>query len=191
MGDLTPSDAPTPRDIARALAAQVHPDATPRDVVVHFTLRRLAAPRYDHRSSGGPANGIAQSLHSHLYGLPDDPGPVPTALDELLQSLTTARDGDQQHAVLVQLAEQLRNAAEILEWARNNALWRQLPATTWGFLRAATDSTRELADGLDGIRPASNSQPAAPVTRSQHSHLAPGPRTVAPALPAPPAGHRR
>ncbi|MFD9224858.1 hypothetical protein ACFWDI_33780 [Streptomyces sp. NPDC060064] len=41
---------------------------------------------------------------------------MPTALDQLLQTVTTARDGDQQHAVLAQLAEQLRNAAEILEW---------------------------------------------------------------------------
>ncbi|QPP05194.1 hypothetical protein G4Z16_00985 [Streptomyces bathyalis] len=190
MGDLTPSDTPTPHDIARALAAQVHPDATPRDVVVHFTLRRLAAPRYDHRSSGGPASVIAQSLHSHLYGLPDDPGPVPTALDELLQTLTTARHGDQQHAVLVQLAEQLRNAAEILEWARNNAHWRQLPAPTWEWLRAATDSTRELADGLDDIRTAFRSQPTAPVSHQQHTHPAPGPSAVAPAKPTPPAGGR-
>ncbi|MFD3563546.1 hypothetical protein ACFWVU_28325 [Streptomyces sp. NPDC058686] len=141
----------------------MHPDATPRDVVVHFTLRRLAAPRYDHRSSGGPATGIAQSLHARLYGLPDDPGPVPTALDELLQSLTTARDGDQQPAVLAQLAEQLRNAAEILEWARDNAHWRQLPAPTWEWLRTATDAARDLAAGLDDVRPAFTA-PRAPST---------------------------
>jgi hypothetical protein len=188
LGDLTPSDTPTPHDIARALAAQVHPDAPPRDVVVRFTLRRLAAARYDHRSSGGPANGIAQSLHSHLYGLPDDPGRVPTALDELLQSLTTAHDGDQQHAVLVQLAEQLRNAAEILEWARNNARWRQLPAPAWEWLCAATDSTRELADGLDAIRGAFSSRPATPVAHRQHAHPAPGRHATRP-LP-PPAGGR-
>ncbi|AKA08989.1 hypothetical protein SAZ_32675 [Streptomyces noursei ZPM] len=132
-------------------------------MVVHFTLRRLAAPRYDHRSSGGPANGIAQSLHARLYGLPDDPSPVPTALDELLQSLATARDGDQQHAVLSQLAEQLRNAAEILQWARNNAHWRQLPAPTWEWLRTATDTARDLADGLDEVGPAFAS-PRAPAT---------------------------
>ncbi|MFD7017480.1 hypothetical protein [Streptomyces sp. NPDC059928] len=90
---------------------------------------------------------------------------MPAALDELLQSLATARDPDQQHAVLAQLAEQLRNAAEILQWARDNAHWRQLPAPTWEWLRTATDAARGLADGLDEVGPAFAS-PRAPATAS-------------------------
>jgi len=119
--------------------------------------------------------GIARPLHARLYGLPHDPAPpVPAALDELLQTLTTARDPNQQHAVLAQLAEQLRNAAEILEWARDNAHWRQLPAPTWEWLRTATDAARDLAAGLDEVRPAF-AAPRAPSTTP---------------APPPPAGHR-
>ncbi|WP_327352871.1 hypothetical protein [Streptomyces sp. NBC_01304] len=161
------------------MAAQVHPNATPRDVVVHFTLRRLAAPRYDHRSSGGPANGIAQSLHARLYGLPDDPDPAPNALDELLQYVASKRDADQQNAVLAQLSEQLRNAAEILEWARDNAHWRKLPTPTWEWLRTATDTARDLADGLDEVAPAfaSPRAPAAtPALPAPAAQRAPAPR---------------
>lgn len=95
---------------------------------------------------------------------------MPAALDELLQSVTTARDGDQQHAVLAQLAEQLHNAAEILEWARNNAHWRQLPIPTWEWLCAATDTARDLAAGLDEVGPA---------------FASPRPPAAAPAPPAP------
>ncbi|MGI5457509.1 hypothetical protein ACQEWB_30955 [Streptomyces sp. CA-249302] len=118
--------------------------------------------------------GIARPLHARLYGLPHDPAPVPAALDELLQTLMTARDPNQQHAVLAQLAEQLRNAAEILEWARDNAHWRQLPAPTWEWLRTATDAARDLAAGLDEVRPAF-AAPRAPSTTP---------------APPPPAGHR-
>ncbi|MFD9817509.1 hypothetical protein [Streptomyces violascens] len=56
--------------------------------------------------------------------------------------------------MLLQLAEQLRNAAEILEWARNHAHWRQLPTPAREWLRTATDTTRQLADGLDEVGPA-------------------------------------
>ncbi|MER7653724.1 MULTISPECIES: hypothetical protein [Streptomyces] len=119
---------------------------------------------------------MARSLHARLYGLPTAPSPLPTALDELLQVLGTARDGDQKQAVLVQLADQLRNAAEILEWARDNA--RQLPAPIWEWLRDATDTTRHLADGLDSVRPsfAAPQAPAAPLPPP-----APAPPHAAPA----------
>ncbi|WP_159391529.1 hypothetical protein [Streptomyces rimosus] len=119
---------------------------------------------------------MARSLHARLYGLPTAPSPLPTALDELLQVLGTARDGDQKQAVLVQLADQLRNAAEILEWARDNA--RQLPAPIWEWLRDATDTTRHLADGLDSVRPsfAAPRPPAAPLPPP-----APAPPHAAPA----------
>ncbi|MEU6966088.1 hypothetical protein [Streptomyces chrestomyceticus] len=148
---MSTDDAPTPHDIALALAAQIHPDAAPRDVVASFNVRRLADPRFRHRGSGGPVTVVARSLHARLYGLPTAPSPLPTALGELLQALGTVRDGEQRQAVLAQLAEQLRNAAEILEWARDNA--RQLPAPVWEWLRDATDTTRHLADGLDSVRP--------------------------------------
>ncbi|MER7026218.1 MULTISPECIES: hypothetical protein [Streptomyces] len=92
-------------------------------------------------------------MHAALFGLPEDRPPLPTALDELLQATYTARDGDQQQAVLDQLSDQLRNAAEILEWARNHANWRSLPPDTWEWLRDATDTARLLADGLDSISP--------------------------------------
>ncbi|WP_188278867.1 hypothetical protein [Streptomyces sp. CBMA152] len=61
--------------------------------------------------------------------------------------------------MLAQLAEQLRNAAEILEWARNHAHWQQLPAPAWEWLRSATDTARHLADGLDEISPAFTTPP--------------------------------
>ena len=101
---------------------------------------------------------------------------MPTALDELLQPLTTARDGDQQRAVLAQLAEQLRNAAEILEWARNNAHWRQLPAATWEWLRTATAAARDLAAGLDDVCPvfaAHRAPSTAPPAPAAHRTSAP------------------
>ncbi|MFE5162936.1 hypothetical protein ACFRNT_31415 [Streptomyces sp. NPDC056697] len=178
MGDLTPTDAPTPHDIALALAAEIHPDAPPRDVVASFSLRRQAGPRFGYRTCGGPVQGLAQSLHARLYGLPTDPGPLPSALDELLQAVDTARDGDQQQAVLVQLAEQLRNAAEILEWARDHAHWRQLPDPAWEWLRAATDTARHLADGLDDVSPdfaspqAGTATPPPPAPTTPRAHRA-------------------
>ena len=110
---------------------------------------------------------------------------MPTSLDELLQWVTTTRDGDQQNAVLAQFAEQLRNAAEILERARNHAHWRQLPEPTWEWLRAATDSTRELADGLDDIHPAFRNRPSP--SAEPKSHVA----APAPASPASAAERHR
>ncbi len=133
-------------------------------MITSFSARRLADPRFRYRGSGGPVTVVARSLHAHLYGLPTAPPPLPTALDELLQALGTVRDGDQRQAVLAQLAEQLRNAAEILEWARDNARWRQLPGTAWEWLRDATDTTRHLADGLDNVSPAFAASPQAPAT---------------------------
>ncbi|MEU7189443.1 hypothetical protein [Streptomyces sp. NPDC045369] len=84
-------------------------------MVASFSVRRQADPRFRHRGPGGPVTVVALSLHARLYGLPDAPSPLPTALDELLQALGTVSTGDEQQAVLAQLAEQLRNAAQILE----------------------------------------------------------------------------
>ncbi|MFJ9327330.1 hypothetical protein ACIRPN_17840 [Streptomyces sp. NPDC101230] len=128
-------------DFARVLADQI-PGAAPRDVSVHFTVRRQAAAQHGYRSRGGPVTVYAQALHAQLYGLPTDEEPLPVALDALLQAAHTADGPEQQGAVLQQLAEQLRNAAEILEWARNHAHWRQLPVPTWEWLRDATETVR-------------------------------------------------
>ncbi|MFE6160000.1 hypothetical protein ACFQ7F_13930 [Streptomyces sp. NPDC056486] len=78
MGNTTPSDTPTAHDLAQALADQIRPGAAPRDVTVHFGVRRLAAAQYDHRSRGGPVTTYAQALHAALYGLPtrDEPPPA-------------------------------------------------------------------------------------------------------------------
>ncbi|SEO73383.1 hypothetical protein [Actinacidiphila rubida] len=145
-------------DVARALADQI-PGAAPRDVTVTFAVRRQAAAQHHYRSRGGPVTVYAQALHAQLYGLPTDDQPLPAALDALLQAAHTTDDPEQQSAILQQLTEQLRNAAEILQWARNHAHWRQLPSPAWEWLRDATDQMRALADGLDTVRPAFTAEP--------------------------------
>ncbi|MFJ4973221.1 hypothetical protein [Streptomyces sp. NPDC088755] len=75
-------------DFARVLADQI-PGAAPRDVSVHFTVRRQAAAQHGYRSRGGPVTVYAQALHAQLYGLPTDEAPLPAALDALLQAAHT------------------------------------------------------------------------------------------------------
>lgn len=176
-------------DFARVLADQI-PGAAPRDVTVHFAVRRQAATQHGHRARGGPVTVYAQALHSQLYGLPTDKAPLPAALDALLQTAHTTDGPEQQAAILRQLAEQLRNAAEILEWARDHAHWRQLPGPTWEWLRDATDRTRDLADGLDTVHPAFT---AAPPERAAPPQPVPHPATAhaAAATPAPSAARCR
>ncbi|MEU4030532.1 hypothetical protein [Streptomyces anulatus] len=172
-------------DFARVLAAQI-PGAVPRDVTVHFAVRRRAEARHGRRGRGGPVTVYAQALHSQLYGLPVDEGPLPTALDALLQAAHTADSLDQLGAILEQLAEQLRNAAEILEWARDHAHWRRLPDSTWEWLRDATDRTRDLGEGLDTVRSAFAAEPPQPqpVPRPAATH-------TAAATPVPSTGRHR
>ncbi|WP_043267052.1 hypothetical protein [Streptomyces sp. CT34] len=164
MEVATTTDALTPHDLARALAAEIDPDVPTRDVIASFRLRPQAGPQFGYKSCGGPVQALAQSLHARLYGLPTDPDPLPTALDELLQATRTAQDNEQQAAVLVQLAEQLRNAAEIIKWAQYNAHWRQLPAPVFDKLKAATTTVRHLADGLEQTSPAFAARPAPATT---------------------------
>ncbi|MCC2276237.1 hypothetical protein LKL35_12555 [Streptomyces sp. ET3-23] len=57
-------------------------------------VRPQAGPLFGHRSSGGPVQAIAQSLHAQLYGLPTAPDTLPIALDELLQATRSAHTGD-------------------------------------------------------------------------------------------------
>ncbi|MGQ4435315.1 MULTISPECIES: hypothetical protein [unclassified Streptomyces] len=176
-------------DFARALADQI-PGAAPRDVTVNFAVRRQAAAQHNYRSRGGPVTVYAQALHAQLYGLPLDDEPLPTDLGALLQAAHTTGDPEQQAAVLQQLAEQLRNAAEILEWARNHAHWRQLPNAAWEWLRDATDRTRDLADGLDSVHPAfaDDPPPRTPPPESTAPRAKPG--TVGPP-PTSPTSRRR
>lgn len=94
--------------------------------------------------------------------------------------MTTEHDADQQQAVLAQLAEQLRNAAEVLEWARNNAHWRQLPTPTWEWLRDATATTRGLAAGLAEASHAFTSPPRPPAATAPAPPAPAAPRTPAP-----------
>jgi hypothetical protein len=175
-------------DVARALADQI-PGAAPRDVTVHFTLRRQAAAQHHYRSCGGPVTVHAGALHAHLYGLPTDDQPLPTALDALLQAAHTTGDPEQQSAILQQLTEQPRNAAEILQWARNHAHWRQLPDSTWDWLRDATTQMGVLADGLDTVRPAFAAEPPAHVSPPQQTRQLADHKAVA-ATPAPPGSRR-
>ncbi|MFF8958608.1 hypothetical protein [Streptomyces sp. NPDC014894] len=149
-------------------------------MIARFSVRPRAGPELGSDSSTSPVGGLAQSLHARLYGLPTAPGPLPAALDELLQSTYTATETDQQAAVLAQLAEQLHNAAQILQWARNNAHWRQMPGA-WEWLRDATTSTRQLADGLGTVsaafaaRSAPTTAPATPPVPPPHGAARPAP----------------
>ncbi|MFF0448008.1 hypothetical protein ACFYT4_16635 [Streptomyces sp. NPDC004609] len=152
-------------------------------MIARFSVRHQAAAEFGHRSSSGPVGVLAQSLHARLYGLPADPGPLPTALDELLQSTYTATETEQQAAVLVHLAEQLHNAAQILEWARDNAHWRRLPGA-WEWLREATTSTRQIADGLATVSTAFTTGPAPTVPATPPTPPPLGSSRPAPRVPA-------
>jgi hypothetical protein len=131
----------------------------------------------------------AQALHAQLYGLPTDDEPVPAALDALLQAAHTTDDPEQQSAILRQLTEQLRNAAEILQWARNHAHWRQLPHPAWEWLRDATAQMRVLADGLDTVQAAFTAKPPAHPAPPQPARQLAEQKAVA-AASAPSAGRR-
>ncbi|MFI0711351.1 hypothetical protein ACH4SK_11955 [Streptomyces inhibens] len=180
----TPSDTPTAHDLACALADQI-PGAAPRDVIVSFSVRRQAAADFGHRSRGGPVTVFAQALHADLFGLPTDDEPLPTALDALLQATHTATAPEQQTAILRQVAEQLRNATEIIQRYQYRAQWDRLPDDVAEQLRDAHDQAQQVAQNLDLVAPAFSRHPAAPVTPGRQ-HIA-GP----PALPTPPAGRRR
>ncbi|WP_239472027.1 hypothetical protein [Streptomyces sp. NEAU-S7GS2] len=134
---------------------------------------------------------FAQALHAHLFGLPADEAPLPTALDALLQATHTATAPEQQTAILQQLAEQLRNAIEIIQRYQYRAQWDRLPADVAERLRAAHDQALQVAQTLDFVSPAFSSPPAAPVPpgpQPRHTH---GPSAGTPAPPTPPAGRRR
>ncbi|MEU9590849.1 hypothetical protein AB0D84_14125 [Streptomyces sp. NPDC048193] len=156
-------------------------------MTVSFSVRRQAAAKYDHGSCGGPVTEFAQALHARLYGLPTDDDALPTALDALLQATHTATAPEQQTAILQQLAEQLRNATEIIQRYQYQAQWDRLPDSVAEQLREAHDQAQQVTKILDAVAPAFSSQPAAPVppaAQPRHTASPPAPTT-------PPAGRRR
>ncbi|MGW0767818.1 hypothetical protein [Streptomyces sp. NPDC002676] len=156
-------------------------------MAVSFSVRRQAAAKYDHGSCGGPVTVFAQALHARLYGLPTDDDPLPTALDALLQATHTATAPEQQTAILQQLAEQLRNATEIIQRYQYQAQWDRLPDSVAEQLRDAHDQAEQVTKTLDAVAPAFSSQPAAavpPAAQPRHTASPPAPTT-------PPAGRRR
>ncbi|AUH40540.1 hypothetical protein [Streptomyces sp. CMB-StM0423] len=170
--------------MARALADQIRPGAAPRDVTVSFGVRRQAAAEYHHRSRGGPVTVFAQALHAALYGLPVDDDPLPTALDELLQATHTATSPEQRTAVLRRLADQLGNAAEIIQRYQYQAQADRLPDDIATQLSDACSQAQRIAEILDRAAPEFSSPPATQVSPGPQSRHAAGP-------PATPPGHRR
>ncbi|NYV73250.1 hypothetical protein [Streptomyces sp. UH6] len=124
---------------------------------------------------------FAQALHAELFGLPADDAPLPTALDALLQATHTAGP-EQQTAILHQLAEQLRNGAEIIQRYQYRAQWDRLPADVAEGLRTAHDQAEQIAAALDLAAPAFNRPPAQPpVPQASHAETAhPAPPTSPP-----------
>ncbi|MFI1023358.1 hypothetical protein [Streptomyces olivaceus] len=180
----TSSDIPTAHDLALALASLLRPGAAPRDVAISLHARRQAAAQYDHTSVSGPVTGYAQALHAALYGLPEDNAPLPAALDALLQATHTAKKPEQKTAILRQLADQLRNAADILQLYQHRAQWDRLPEDVATHLRTAHDQAQQIATALDRVAPAFSSTPSTTPTSL--------PQTVQPAVPpVPPARQRR
>ncbi|MFE5647562.1 hypothetical protein ACFQ8Q_00365 [Streptomyces cyaneofuscatus] len=193
MGVATFSDTPTAHDLARALADQLRLGAAPRDVTVHFGVRRLAAAQYDYRSRGGPVTAYAQALHAALYGLPTDTEPPPTALDALLQATHTATAPEQQTAVLRQVAEQLRNAAEILQRYQYRAQWDRFPDDVAEQLADAHGRAQQIAEALDRMAPAFSDRPAkgsAPGLRAARGRSSAAPASSSPSRPERPAASR-
>ncbi len=154
-----------------------------------FGVRRAAAATYNHRSCGGPVPVLAQALHAQLFGLPTDDEPLPTALDALLQATYAARAPEQQTAVLRQLAEQVRNGAEIMKRYQYLAQWDRLPGDVAGKLRDARVQALRIAETLDLVAPAlstTDPAPSGPQPRPAHR-----PSAGAPPSPAPAAGGTR
>ncbi|MFE4613246.1 hypothetical protein [Streptomyces niveus] len=149
-------------------------------MTVSFSARNQAPIEYRHRGRGGPVTGVAQELHAHLFGLPEDEAPLPTALDALLQATHTATSPEQRTAILHQLADQLRNATEIIQRHQYEAQWDRLPDDVAAQLRHAHDQTRQVAETLDRVAPAFNSPPTTAITPGPGNQPEPHDRAVAP-----------
>ncbi|QNT91940.1 hypothetical protein HEP81_01611 [Streptomyces griseofuscus] len=132
----------------------------------------------------------AQALHAALYGLPTQDEPLPAALDALLQATHTATAPEQKTAVLRQVAEQLRNAAEIIQRYQYRAQWDRLPDDVAKQLADAHDQAQQIAQALDRVAPAFSSPPTAdnaPGQQPTHGRNASAP---VPSPTSPAARHR-
>ncbi|MCZ4124129.1 hypothetical protein [Streptomyces sp. H39-S7] len=156
-------------------------------MIVSFHVRPQAAAEFGHRSRGGPVTAFAASLHAHLFGLPADTDPLPAALDALLQHTGTATSPEQQTAILQQVAEQLRNAAEILRDYQYTAQWERLPHEVAEQLRQARAQAQQVAQTLDQVAPAFSGRPTGAVPGPQPRASAVVPVTTSTLA----AGHRR
>ncbi|WP_162794062.1 hypothetical protein [Streptomyces paludis] len=174
--------------LARALADQLHPGAAPRDVTVSFGARRQAPVEYRARSRGGPVTVFAQALHATLYGLPTDNKTLPAALDALLQTAHTATAPEQQTALLRQVAEQLRNAAEIIQRYQYRAQWNRYPDDIAKQLHDAHGQAQQIAQTLDRVASAFSNPPGVDTAPNAYRHH--GPSTAAPAPPLTPTTGR-
>ncbi len=114
----------------------------------------------------------AQALHAALYGLPTPDESLPTALDALLQATHTATAPEQKTAVLRQVAEQLRNAVEIIQRYQYRAQWDQFPTDVAEQLATAHDQAQQIVQALDRVAPAFSHQPTTPCTQPAHSRSA-------------------
>ncbi|CAL2073580.1 conserved protein of unknown function [Streptomyces murinus] len=149
-------------------------------MTISFGALRKAPVEYRHRGRGGAVTTFAQAVHARLFGLPADDGPLPTALDALLQATHTATSPEQKTAVLQRLADQLGNAADIIRHYQDDVRSDRLPGDIAEQLRHAHDQIQQVAKTLGLVAPAFTTRPAA--------RTAPRPaHTPAPA-PGPPAG---
>ncbi|MET9556793.1 hypothetical protein [Streptomyces sp. NPDC006645] len=157
-------------------------------MIVHFSARPQAPSDVRHRGRGGPVTGVAQELHARLFGLPVDDAPLPTALDALLQATHTVTSPEQRTAVLHQLADQLRNAIEIIQRHQDQAHWERLPDDITEQLRHAHDQAQQLTETLGRVAPAFSNPPTTsvtPVPPPQHTAgRNTGPPATAPTSPA-------
>ncbi|MER6085265.1 hypothetical protein [Streptomyces sp. NPDC001833] len=158
-------------------------------MTVSFGARRQAPVEYRSRGRGGPVTVYAQALHAALYGLPSGDESLPTALDALLQATHTVTTPEQKTAVLRQVAEQLRNAAEIIQRYQYRAQWDRFPAEVAEQLAGAHDQAQQIAQALDRAAPAFSR----PTTDTTPSAQTAQDRAVTAAMAAPssPVTHRR
>ncbi|MFI1677390.1 hypothetical protein [Streptomyces sp. NPDC020607] len=133
----------------------------------------------------------AQALHAALYGLPAYDETLPTALDTLLQATHTVTAPEQKTAVLRQVAEQLRNAAEIIQRYQYRAQWGRLPADVTEQLADAHDHAHQIAQALDRVAPAFNHRPTTDATPRAQAASDGRSATAPVASPTPPATRHR
>ena len=132
----------------------------------------------------------AQALHAALYGLPTHDESLPAALDALVQATHTATAAEQKTAVLRQVAEQLRNAAEIIQRYQYRAQWDRFPADVAEQLADAHDQAQQIAQALDRVAPAFSHRPTTDTTPSAQATHPRSATTPVASPPSPATRHR-